>query len=643
MKKFFSTKVVWAIFAVLTITAASVVLQFRNGNFKIPKASGTPQRSSKALHFPGANEKIPPGPGGPILIISSKTNPFSRYYSEILRTEGFNSFSELDISEVTPAKLDAHDIIILGEMSPDASQCEMLSAWVKMGGNLIAMRPDRQLAGLLGLIGPKSSISDAYLKVDTSSGPGAGIVGTTIQFHGTADLYDLNGASSIAVLYSNARTKTVSPAVTLKDVGNNGGKAAAFTYDLARSVVYTRQGNPAWACQERDGMPPIRSNDLFCGAAGIHGNSQWIDRAKIGIPQADEQQRLLANLMITMNKKKPLPRFWYFPRELPAVIVMTGDDHSNEDRANSGTGGRFEKYSAMSAPNCSLKNWECIRGTSYIFPESPLTPDQVNKYESEGFEVALHLNTNCDNWTPAYLNSCLVDQLDELKDKYPSLSMPVTNRNHCIAWSDYATMPAAELNCGIRFDTNYYYWPPRWVGNQPGFFTGSGMPMRFADSRGELINVYQAATQMTDESDQAYPFTVDTLLDRAMGPEGFYGAFVANIHTDVEESDASDAIIQSAVARNIPVITARQMLKWVDARNASTFKSLDWNGKTLSFIVDASEGAHALTVMVPVAEGESLERIMRNGKDIKFNTVTVKGIRYASFQSDGGQYHVLYE
>ena len=35
-----------------------------------------------------------------------------------------------------------------------------------------------------------------------------------------------------------------------------GGQAAAFTYDLAQSIVYTRQGNPAWAGQERDGATP---------------------------------------------------------------------------------------------------------------------------------------------------------------------------------------------------------------------------------------------------------------------------------------------------------------------------------------------------------------------------------------------------
>ena len=75
--------------------------------------------------------------------------------------------------------------------------------------------------------------------VDTSSGSGAGIVNQTIQFHGTADRYVLNGGASIATLYSNSTTATTNPAVTIRNVGSNGGQAAAFTYDLARSVVYT--------------------------------------------------------------------------------------------------------------------------------------------------------------------------------------------------------------------------------------------------------------------------------------------------------------------------------------------------------------------------------------------------------------------
>jgi len=45
------------------------------------------------------------GPGGPILVISSSSNPFGRYYAEILRAECLNEFTATDISLGTPAVL----------------------------------------------------------------------------------------------------------------------------------------------------------------------------------------------------------------------------------------------------------------------------------------------------------------------------------------------------------------------------------------------------------------------------------------------------------------------------------------------------------------------------------------------------------
>ena len=128
--------------------------------------------------------------------------------------------------------------------------------------------------------------------------------------------------------------------------------------------------------------------------------------------------------------------------------------------------------------------------------------------------------------------------------------------------------------------------------------TGSGMPMRFADLDGTMIDVYQATTQMQDEPDgqpeNTYPHHVDTLLDRALGPEGYYGVFTANMHTDLAQTQKDDAIIASAFARGVPVVTARQVLTWVDGRNGSTFPSLSWSGNTLSFTVPGGEGVVVL-------------------------------------------------
>src|SRR5262249_38134446 len=132
----------------------------------------------------------------------------------------------------------------------------------------------KQLAGLLGLNDQSATLANAYLQVNTVAAPGAGIVSDTIQFHGAADRYGVSGATTIATLFSDAATATASPAVTIASVG--AGQAAAFTFDLARSIIYTRQGNPAWSGQERDGIAPIRSDDLFFGAAASDPQPDWV-------------------------------------------------------------------------------------------------------------------------------------------------------------------------------------------------------------------------------------------------------------------------------------------------------------------------------------------------------------------------------
>ena len=117
-----------------------------------------------------------------------------------------------------------------------------------------------------------------------------------------------------------------------------------------------------------------------------------------------------------------------------------------------------------------------------------------------------------------------------------------------------------------------------------------------------MIDVYQAATQMTDESGQTFPLHVNALLDNAIDL-GYYGAFTANMHTDFNPSNSqtwSTAIINAAKARNVPVITAKQMLDWLDGRNASAFQSLSWSGNVLSFNIAVGANANGLYAMLPI-------------------------------------------
>jgi hypothetical protein len=582
------------------------------------------------------------GPGGPIAVVTSSANPYSKYLAEILRTEGLNEFSTIDVGTLSPSTLGAYDAVVLGNVTVSPAQVTALASWVDGGGNLVALRPSSELAGLLGITPATGTVSDGYLKVDPATVAGAGIVSETMQYHGAADRYSLSGADAVAALYSNATTATSSPAVTLRSVGTNGGQAAAFTYDLARSVVQLRQGNPAWATLERDGQAPIRSDDKFFGGTA----SDWVDLTKIPIPQADEQQRLLANLLQVMNRdKKPLPRFWYFPRDLKAVVVATGDDHGN-----GGTAGRFDQYNANSPAGCSGSNpagvadWTCLRFSSYVYPNTPLSNAAALAYANQGFEVGVHPSTGCGNYSATSIADTYTSELASWKSNYPGLRSPATNRLHCIVFSDWASQPKTELANGIRLDTNYYYWPSEWIQNRPGFMTGSGMPMRFTDTDGSMLNIYQAVTQMTDESGQSYPLTPNALLDNALGPNGYYGAFTANMHTDLATIPQDDALIASAKERNVPIISGQQLLTWTDGRNGSSFGDLTWNANQLSFSVSVGAGANGLTGMLPTAGpgGTQLTTLTRAGAAVPFTRTSVKGQEYASFAAAGGGYTAGY-
>ncbi|MBN1529107.1 MAG: hypothetical protein JW895_08600 [Thermoleophilaceae bacterium] len=571
------------------------------------------------------------GPGGPILVVTAPADPFSGYLGEILRGEGLNEFG-LAAGPVTSQMLTGKEVVILGSRALSDAEVSLLTSWVQGGGNLIAMRPDKKLAGLLGLSDAGGTRTNAYMRVDTGTPAGTGIESQTLQYHGTADRYDLTSATAIATLYSSASAATTNPAVTLRAVGSSGGQTAAFTYDLARSVVLTRQGNPAWAGQKRDGTPPpIRPHDLFY--------PDWIDTSKVDVPQADEQQRLLANLVTRMNlDRSPLPRFWYLPRGERAAVVMTGDDHST-----GGTAAYLQRFGTTSDPGCSVADWECVRATSYMYADTPITNTQAGAFEASGFELALHLATGCTDFTPASLADALADQLADFAAEFPALDAPRTNRTHCVVWSDWASQPEAERAKGIRLDTNYYFLgPPGWL-TKPGLLTGSGFPQRFAGSDGTTIDVYQAMTQVTDESDLPVAEQAETLLDNALGTKAWYGVFTMNMHSDLGDQRNANDIVAAAQERGVPVVSAAQMLDWLDGRNGSSFAGVSTSAGRLSFTLVRDGRARGLEAMVPASSPAGpLRALTRGGQRVSREARTVKGVDYLVFEGLAGDYQADY-
>jgi hypothetical protein len=235
-------------------------------------------------------------------------------------------------------------------------------------------------------------------------------------------------------------------------------------------------------------------------------------------------------------------------------------------------------------------------------------------------------------------------QLAQFQAKYTSVPAPVSGRAHCVFWPDWASHPKVELAHGIRVDANYYHYPAAWIGSKPGFLNGGGFPMRFADLNGAPIDVYQENTAMDDEASQAYPATVNALLDNAIGAAGYYGAFGVNIHNDNPAPNPNDeAIVASAQARSVPMISYKQLLDWTDGRNASTIRGLTWNAGTFTFVTTVGAGANGLQTLLPTqGPTGTLSALTCGGSPRAYTTQTIKGLQYAMFDTITGTCQATY-
>jgi hypothetical protein len=102
--------------------------------------------------------------------------------------------------------------------------------------------------------------------------------------------------------------------------------------------------------------------------------------------------------------------------------------------------------------------------------------------------------------------------------------------------------------------------------------------------------------------------------------------------------------VAAAKARGVPVVSGRQMLTWLDGRNASSFEEISYAGDVLRFRVAVGAGATGLRAMVPATfAGKTLASLSRDGNAVSFTRETIKGVDYAMFAAGVGAYAATYE
>jgi hypothetical protein len=571
--------------------------------------------------------------GTPILVLGAPGH-FDSYTGEILKTEGFNEFTiGLLTSELSLKYLKAFDIVILCEVEITNQQKNIFISYVRDGGNLVAFRPDKKLAIIFGVRDKADSTKEKYFSIDTSSEIGKGLIKEILQFHGTADLYQMDGGKNIASLFTNTNASTDNPAVVMNNYGE--GHAIAFTYNFPKSIACTRQGNYLFAGQEKDSINGIRAMDMFTDG--------WVDTSKNTLNQADEQMRLLSHCIEKLTAyTKPLPRFWYFPDTLKCVVTLTND---GEDSKETEFEQQFEDVDAKGS-----------KMVLYIKETDLVSKTWVDKWSKKGFEMAGHFDDTRQAGNPDWktMDSIIKNLKVKLKNKY-GISKINTVVNHWFVWCgkdsngamDFTAQAKIEANNGIDMDINYAHYDNGSnqqhflgaMGTGQGNFTGSGLVMKFADQSGSLVNIYQ---HLNNVYDQQYMEHKDSL--------GFYNCFKGLMDRSIKNEVYSYISVKAhnneyyfsktplmnmldyANANRIPVWNPVKLLEFLQAKDEATFTDIKWEANNqLSFkIKSALKHPNDLSCMIPyLFNGRKINEININGVKQGYSVKQVKGFSYA--------------
>jgi len=528
------------------------------------------------------------GGPAPILVVvnSASANPYGNYLGEILKAEGLNSYSIVQLSTVTPTTLSSSRLVVLAETTLSASQALMFTNYVAGGGPLIVMRPDPQLLPVLGLTAETSSTTEGYFALNQGNSFATGFPSTTLPFHGQARHYTpATETQVLATVYSNSTTATAFPAVV------RNLNTVTWTYDLASSVILTRQGNPANA-SDRDGQPPYRTTDIFYNA---------IDRDKVPIPFADVQMRMFARAIgDLLSDTMPLPRMWYFPGSNKTLVVLTGDAHANP----------------QSYYDEEISDVESFGGriSIYAYGGNSPSPSSAATWRSRGHEIGMH---PAGAQSGSSLTTAFQNNLTWFTGLY-GISPSATSRNHQVEWQGWVDAAKVAANFGMRMDTSFYTWGPSVTypdGHQAhGYINGSGQPMRFIDQAGVIVPVYQQVTSLIDEGLITTDFSEHLtpaaglavsrqIIDASQA--GDYAAVMTQFHVDYfgfgDVNTWATGTMSYARSLSVPMWTAERWLNYTTARHATTITGVSWSpaSRELFFTVTVPAGSETQSVALP--------------------------------------------
>jgi hypothetical protein len=421
---------------------------------------------------------------------------------------------------------------------------------------------------------------------------------------------------------------------------------------------------------DRDGDGVLKSSDLFY---------DMVDSSMLLIPQADEQQKLFAKMILDMlDGNLLMPRLWYFPYGSVSVALLTGDHHGqNWNREIETVADVIE----MAGGRYSL----------FVYPDmidSALVQDLVRR----GHTVAPHVyyprpsnrlmraRLYAARWfSSRYLFAPrLADLAEECAfgvsefEKLGVGSVPVT-RTHYLIWLGWTETAQLLEQHGFQMDFSFTGLNPRprrralpgdEEGNAPsglGYVNGSGLPMRFMTREGRLVDMFEQCTVFEDDAvaREMMPDVPDdlTTLSRMIEASngliersvtGYHSALVWNLHPEhitkrwPPQAPTTLPLIKAIAARlqhhKIPMLGASEWLNFVQARYRTQIDSIRYDGRSGrgGFVVYSERAVAGLTILLPLQDPRTILNEVHLSPEIPFalRRQTLNGIDGVLLQLD---------
>jgi len=618
----------------LAAAAASAALGAACRRAPAPDAGAAGERAGSAASTPLPQVLLVDAWGG---------GGFGAYLEELLGVEGVLGVRRVTPQSASPDLLDGVLAAVVYGPDVPAAWTEALDRFAMRGGAVAAITPGAAYLAHFGIaeVGPPSSPPDGVRPVASTD--------AAWRLHVEARAWRAKAGDVEAAFDVDGDTS--SPAI----IGRRHGAGVVFfwAFDVGHNVALIRQGSPQRVNVERDGLTKIRFTDLVSG---------WVDPGLLDRADADQYVRVLVGQLAAGSAARgPLLAVDFFPGAARTVLIATGDAHGVGADVIEQVLGRVEaaggRLSVFYEPPQTPGWRRSVRRARWAAGALPLvgpvlqsrlappSPQLVNDWRARGHEFSPHPTGDPDPDTG--LSRAWQDFDD---DGYGTAHSAV--RTHQVLWQGWVETPRAQRRLGVRMNLDVYQLGPvmrqrdgRW---SHGHLVGSGLPARFVDAGGQVLDCYQQPTQVVDEqllgamegveglSGTAAAAVVSEQLTRALtGPPAALCAafhidsFVPAVGRAAEALVFLDGVLEAFRNRDAPIITAGRWLSFLDGRRASAITSRLWDAGTrrLTCIVQVDPlAAPGIGLLLPAAvDGKRVRAVTLDGATAELESLTRAG------------------